>query len=285
MELDENANILMEREPSTATEPPSYSSSSKVPPLSPISVKENRRSSTNATASSSAEGNKVMSAEPIGRVYGSGLGYGLRTTLGVHGRADGVAVYLKRQATLVLGNILGPVVFGGGSLRSWEDRLIAMKKAKIDSSDNTNTTSTTSSATSNVLANVSKPTNINSATANNRNTPTTTTTNKHTSSSTSGSISRPPPLKCSDDSDIKFRSNRSTSIDASTNTINSASADIAKVRVRVSEESQKASISRLLEGSSSSKKGNNVEVFFTRTFIRYLYHCHCHYCHYCHYYE
>jgi len=104
MELDENANILMEKEPSAATEPPSYSSSSKIPPLSPISVKESRRNS-NSSSSSTVEGSKIVTAEPVGRVYGSGLGYGLRTTLGVHGRADGVAVYLKRQATLVLGKV------------------------------------------------------------------------------------------------------------------------------------------------------------------------------------
>ena len=96
MELDENANILMERLSGNA-EPPSYSSSSKVPPLSPISIKESRR------ASSNSDNNKIL--EPVGQVYGSGLGYGLRTTLGVHGRADGVAVYLKRQATLILGII------------------------------------------------------------------------------------------------------------------------------------------------------------------------------------
>jgi len=96
MELDENSNILMERLSGNA-EPPSYSSSSKVPPLSPISIKESRR------ASSNSDNNKIL--EPVGQVYGSGLGYGLRTTLGVHGRADGVAVYLKRQATLILGII------------------------------------------------------------------------------------------------------------------------------------------------------------------------------------
>ena len=104
MELDENANILIERDPGSiqaATEPPSYSSSSKVPPLSPISVKDNRRVAT--TGTTNTDSNKITSVEPIGRVYGSGLGYGLRTTLGVHGRADGVAVYLKRQATLILG--------------------------------------------------------------------------------------------------------------------------------------------------------------------------------------
>lgn len=99
MELDESANILMERESCNA-EPPSYSSSSKIPPLSPISIKESRRTSSNNTNN---DNNKIL--EPIGQVYGSGLGYGLRTTLGVHGRADGVAVYLKRQATLILGII------------------------------------------------------------------------------------------------------------------------------------------------------------------------------------
>ena len=74
-----------------------------------------------------------------------------------------------------------------------------------------------------------------------------TTTDACNSNNITSSISRPPPLKCSDDSDIKLRSNGS-------------------IKIKVTEENQRASISRLLEGSN--KKSNNVEVFFTRTFIR-----------------
>ena len=234
MELDENANILMDKDINNA-QPPSYSSSSKIPPLSPISIKESRRTTTN---SNNKNGDyKILL--PIGRIYGSGLGYGLRTTLGVHGRADGVAVYLKRQATLILGiiiisiitiiiilttiviiigNILGSVVFGGGSLRSWEDRLNAMKKVKAEN-DNTNITDTPSS---------------------------------NNYSSITATISKPPPLKYFDDSDIKLRSSGTTN---------------GSIKVKVTEESQRASISRLLE--SSDKKSTNVDAVFSRTFIRY----------------
>jgi hypothetical protein len=56
---------------------------------------------------------------PVEGLMGLGLGYGLKATLnssdtldGSSGRADGVAVYLKRAATLVLANVLGPKVFG-----------------------------------------------------------------------------------------------------------------------------------------------------------------------------
>lgn len=78
---------------------------------------------------------------PVGPVvenlYGSGLGYGLRAVLdngepdGASGRADGVAVYLKRGATLVLAHVLGDKVFGGMGIRSWEERNTLMRKQAL----------------------------------------------------------------------------------------------------------------------------------------------------------
>lgn len=69
-------------------------------------------------------------------LLGSGLGYGLQVLLdngqadGSSGRADGVAVYLKRVATLVLAQILGNVVFGGNDINSWEERNLLIKELK-----------------------------------------------------------------------------------------------------------------------------------------------------------
>lgn len=70
-------------------------------------------------------------------LLGSGLGFGLQALLetglpdGSSGRADGVAVYLKRGATLVLAQVLGNRVFGGPDIKSWEDRLKLIKKIAI----------------------------------------------------------------------------------------------------------------------------------------------------------
>ncbi|CAM9770366.1 unnamed protein product, partial [Choristocarpus tenellus] len=66
-------------------------------------------------------------AEPLPNVFGIGLGFGLSAKLengeldGSSGRADGVAVYQKRSASLILASILGVHVFGEG-MSSWEDR-------------------------------------------------------------------------------------------------------------------------------------------------------------------
>ena len=78
-------------------------------------------------------------ALPVGNLFGIGLGYGLKATVdgdreeldGSSGRADGVAVYLKRGATLILGAVLGPRVFGmqgERQLMSWEERAVALNK-------------------------------------------------------------------------------------------------------------------------------------------------------------
>ncbi len=72
----------------------------------------------------------------MANIYGVGLGYGLRATLdnssepdGSTGRADGVAVYLKRAATLVLAGLVRDtsLVFGynekeGRAIETWEER-------------------------------------------------------------------------------------------------------------------------------------------------------------------
>jgi hypothetical protein len=76
-------------------------------------------------------------APVIEGLMGSGLGFGLQALLesglpdGSSGRADGVAVYLKRGATLVLAQVLGTRVFGGSDIRSWEDRLKIVKKMQL----------------------------------------------------------------------------------------------------------------------------------------------------------
>ena len=73
---------------------------------------------------------------PVGGLLGSGMGFGLKATLdngeadGSSGRADGVAVYLKHGATLVLAHVLGPSVYGEG-ITSWEDRTAAMRKLAL----------------------------------------------------------------------------------------------------------------------------------------------------------
>jgi hypothetical protein len=75
---------------------------------------------------------------PVGGLLGSGMGFGLKAVLdngeadGSSGRADGVAVYLKHGATLVLAHVLGPTVYGEG-ITSWEDRTAAMRKLAVQS--------------------------------------------------------------------------------------------------------------------------------------------------------
>lgn len=81
-----------------------------------------------------AAGSADFQGVPVGNLYGSGLGYGLKATLdngepdGASGRADGVAVYLKRGATLILASVLGNRVYGGLNIHSWEERNQLLKK-------------------------------------------------------------------------------------------------------------------------------------------------------------
>ena len=70
-------------------------------------------------------------ATPIGNLLGTGLGYGLSLGAGESAKADGVAVYLKRGATLILSHVLGPKVFGEKAL-TWEDHVaINLKKSAM----------------------------------------------------------------------------------------------------------------------------------------------------------
>ena len=84
----------------------------------------------------------------VAGLFGVGLGYGLRATLdgssssepdGSTGRADGVAVYLKRAATLVLASVVkakdisrvyGTDITTGLAIESWEERIQAYTRAK-----------------------------------------------------------------------------------------------------------------------------------------------------------
>lgn len=65
---------------------------------------------------------------PIKDLYATGLGYGLQATFdngepdGSSGRADGVAVYLKRSATLILSSVVGTKVYGDNAT-SWKERI------------------------------------------------------------------------------------------------------------------------------------------------------------------
>lgn len=78
---------------------------------------------------------------PICGLLGLGLGYGLKATLdnsntldGSTGRADGIAVYLKRAATLILSVILSTKVFGedegGTAMRNWDQRAMTINNTK-----------------------------------------------------------------------------------------------------------------------------------------------------------
>jgi hypothetical protein len=77
-------------------------------------------------------------SKPIPGLFGSGLGYGLKAIFdngepdGSSGRADGVAVYLKRGAALILASVLGSKVFGGGNITTWDERTEAIKKLNKD---------------------------------------------------------------------------------------------------------------------------------------------------------
>lgn len=58
---------------------------------------------------------------PVGNLLAVGLGYGFHSPYdGPGARADGVAVYLKRAACIILGAVLGPRAFGG--YESYEER-------------------------------------------------------------------------------------------------------------------------------------------------------------------
>lgn len=58
----------------------------------------------------------------VPNLYATGLGYGLKTSLEIESRADGVAVYQKRGATSILAHIIGTKVFGTGA-HTWEQHV------------------------------------------------------------------------------------------------------------------------------------------------------------------
>jgi hypothetical protein len=104
------------------------------------------RASAPATPSSGAGSASVTAGYPVRGLLGSGLGFGLKVSLdngepdGSSGRADGVAVYLKHGATLVLAHVLGPSVYGGIGITSWAERTAAMKKVSAAFPTSTSTT-------------------------------------------------------------------------------------------------------------------------------------------------
>ena len=62
---------------------------------------------------------KVVTKVP-GSLLGMGLGFGLMEKNGE--RADGVGIYIKKAANLVLSQVVGEKVFGSGGQNSWEER-------------------------------------------------------------------------------------------------------------------------------------------------------------------
>lgn len=71
--------------------------------------------------------------QPVGNLLGTGLGFGL--SLGNNSsesaKADGVAVYLKRGATLILSHVVGNKVFGDNA-ESWEQHVaVNLKKCAV----------------------------------------------------------------------------------------------------------------------------------------------------------
>jgi hypothetical protein len=115
-EVDEHANLLLSEHHHGRSCLNGFQPSSLLP------------SDSTATATGDFQG------IPVGNLFGSGLGFGLKASLdngepdGSSGRADGVAVYLKRGATLILANVLGNKVYGGLNIQSWEERNQMLKK-------------------------------------------------------------------------------------------------------------------------------------------------------------
>lgn len=76
----------------------------------------------------------------IPTLFGCGLGFGLKACFengepdGSSGRADGVAVYLKRAAALILAAVMGPELVYGPGVTSWEQRAAVIKAQKIKQS-------------------------------------------------------------------------------------------------------------------------------------------------------
>eukprot|EP00602_Paraphysomonas_sp_CaronLab_P005741 CAMPEP_0185032342 /NCGR_PEP_ID=MMETSP1103-20130426/20321_1 /TAXON_ID=36769 /ORGANISM="Paraphysomonas bandaiensis, Strain Caron Lab Isolate" /LENGTH=1063 /DNA_ID=CAMNT_0027568195 /DNA_START=198 /DNA_END=3389 /DNA_ORIENTATION=+ len=72
---------------------------------------------------------------PVGNLLATGLGFGLNVSGDTGGggmsKADGVAVYLKRAATLILSHVLGTKVFGDG-ITSWEQHVSENVKRWMD---------------------------------------------------------------------------------------------------------------------------------------------------------
>jgi hypothetical protein len=129
---------------------------------------------TTTTTNKPTHGSHNNNHPVVENLYGSGLGYGLKATLdngefdGSSGRADGVAVYLKRGATLVLAHVLGNKVFGGMGIKSWEERNVMIRKQQFTSAVLTHSTSTVGSSTTSTSTTVGS-TSITIETTNNNN--------------------------------------------------------------------------------------------------------------------
>lgn len=77
-----------------------------------------------------------IDARPVGNLMATGLGFGFVIESGSEEiRADGVAIYLKRGATLILSRLLGTKVFGE-NISTWEQHVsVNLKRCAMNPSD------------------------------------------------------------------------------------------------------------------------------------------------------
>jgi hypothetical protein len=119
VEVDDNARVLRSSDPGAFLDPSKSSADSAAAEASAV-----------RQAASSPIMRMGYRAKPVTvpNLYATGLGYGLKATYdngepdGSSGRADGVAVFLKRSATLILSSVLGNKVFGDNAT-SWKERI------------------------------------------------------------------------------------------------------------------------------------------------------------------
>lgn len=133
IEVDDEARVLCiakQQEPAAANQ----NAGSVVTPASPTPTSPMRVAVASPLLSPKPTGflvvvnNAPRRVVPVPNLFATGLGYGLKATFengepdGSSGRADGVAVYLKRSATLILSSVLGPKVYGDNAT-SWKQRI------------------------------------------------------------------------------------------------------------------------------------------------------------------
>lgn len=128
VEVDDEARVLCILKPDATPQ-----TSAIIPPASPAPDGSPVRPTVSALLSPKSGGfivvnNAPRRIVPVPNLFATGLGYGLKAMFengepdGSSGRADGVAVYLKRSATLILSSVLGSKVYGDNAT-SWKQRI------------------------------------------------------------------------------------------------------------------------------------------------------------------